>query len=100
MILGRISQYAAKSLLERIPNGSEFELRRHYYDIAGTAYPPAIAALTSLVPSTQILFGSDEPHVPLGETVEGLTTLGLSTTDVQSIRRDNAVRLLQIAEST
>jgi predicted TIM-barrel fold metal-dependent hydrolase len=100
MILGRVLQYASKSLLERIPNGIEYELRRHYYDIAGTTYRPAIAALTNLVPSTQILFGSDEPHVPLSETVEGLARLGLSATDVQSIRYDNAIRLLPILRAT
>jgi hypothetical protein len=39
----------------------EYELRRLNYDIAGTVFRPAIAALTSLVPATQILFGSDSP---------------------------------------
>ena len=100
MILGRIFQYASKSLLERMPNGIEFELKRHYYDIAGTTYRPAIAALTNLVPYTQILFGSDEPHVPLSETIEGLTRLGLSATDIQSIHRDNALSLMPILGAT
>ena len=61
MVVGRMQQYAPKSVAEKAPNGIEYELKRHYYDIAGTAYGPAIAALKSLVPTTQILFGSDNP---------------------------------------
>src|SRR5258705_7250 len=59
MLLGRMHQYGPKNIAEKAPNGIEYELKRHYYDIAGTAYRPAIAALKSLVPTTQILFGSD-----------------------------------------
>jgi len=94
MLLGRMHQYAPKDIAEKAPNGIEFELRRLYYDIAGTAYRPAMAALTQLVPTTQILFGSDNPFVPLRETVQGMTELGLSTADLQAIRRNNALALL------
>ena len=68
--------------------------RRLYYDIAGTAYRPAIAALTSMVPTTQILFGSDNPFVPLADTAEGITQLGFSAADRAQIGRDNALTLL------
>jgi len=68
MLLGRMHQYGPKDIAEKAPNGIEFELKRLYYDIAGTAYRPAIAALTGLVPTTQILFGSDNPFVPLANT--------------------------------
>ena len=85
---------ALKNISEKAPNGIEHELKRLYYDIAGTAYRPAIAALTSLVPTTQILFGSDNPYVPLAETAEGLTQLGFSPGDLQRIGRDNALALL------
>jgi predicted TIM-barrel fold metal-dependent hydrolase len=50
MVLGRMHQYAPKNITEKAPNGIEYELKRQYYDIAGTAYRLAIAALTSLVP--------------------------------------------------
>jgi hypothetical protein len=53
------------ALLKSSPHGIEYELRRVYYGIAGTAYRPAIAALTNLVPTTQILFGSDFHFIPL-----------------------------------
>jgi 6-methylsalicylate decarboxylase len=94
MVMGRMHDYAPKNIAEKAPNGIEYELRRLYYDIAGTAYPPAIAALTKLVPVKQILFGSDNPFVPLRETAQRMTELGFSATDLQAIGRDNALALL------
>jgi predicted TIM-barrel fold metal-dependent hydrolase len=94
MVLGRMHQYAPSNMREKLPNGIEYELRRLYYDIAGTAYRPAIAALTSLVPATQILFGSDNPFIPLAETAQGMMQLGLSAGDLRRIGRDNALALL------
>ena len=94
MMLGRMRQYAPSDIPDRVPNGIEYELKRLYYDIAGTAYRPAIAALTSFVPTTQILFGSDHPFIPLAETVEGVTKLGFSASDLQRITSDNALGLM------
>ncbi len=94
MVLGRMHQYAPKDLAEKVPNGIEYELKRLYYDLAGTAYRPAIAALTNFVPTTQILFGSDYPFIPLAETAGGVTQLGFSASDLQRIGRDNALALL------
>jgi predicted TIM-barrel fold metal-dependent hydrolase len=51
-------------------------------------------ALTKLVSIKQILFGSDNPFVPLRETAERVTELGLSASDVQAICRDNAPALM------
>jgi predicted TIM-barrel fold metal-dependent hydrolase len=94
MLLGRMHQYAPKDIAEKAPNGIEYELKRLYYDIAGTAYRPAIAALTQMVPTTQILFGSDSPFVPLRETAQGITQLGFSAATLRAIGRDNALALL------
>lgn len=94
MMVGRMLQYAPANIRESAPNGIEYELRRLHYDIAGTAYRPAIAALTSFVPTTQILFGSDHPFIPLAETAEGVTKLGFSESDLQRIVHDNALRLM------
>lgn len=63
MVLGRMQQYGPKDIAEKAPSGIEYEPQRLHYDIAGRAYRPAIAALTSLVPTTQIVFGSDNPFV-------------------------------------
>ena len=94
MVMGRMYDYAPKNIAEKAPNGIEYELTRLYYDIARTAYRPAIAALTKLVPVKQILFGSDNPFVPLRETAQRMTELGLSAADLQAIGRDNALALL------
>ena len=94
MMAGRMRQYAPADIDEKLPNGIEYELRRLHYDIAGTVYRPAIAALTSFVPTTQILFGSDNPFIPLAETAEGVTKLGFSTSDLQRITSDNALGLI------
>ena len=100
MVLGRMQQYGPKDMAEKAPNGIEYELKRHYYDIAGTAYKPAIAALTSLVPTTQILFGSDNPFVPLADTAEGFVRLGFSIDDRERIGCKNALTLLPRLKAT
>jgi len=41
-----------------------------------------------------LLFGSDNPFVPLAETAEGVMHVGLSAADLQLIGRDNALALL------
>ena len=99
MIAGRLHQYVPKAMLARLPDGIEHELGRLHYDIAGTAHPPAIAALRSLVPDKQILFGSDEPHVGLSETLQGIARLDLPREARAAIESDNARRLLSRLKS-
>jgi 6-methylsalicylate decarboxylase len=96
MLAGRLSHYSAemKDLVDKIPNGIEFELKRLYYDIASSANPPAMAALMKLVPISQILFGGDYPFVAIAETAGGMAQVGLSAADLQAIGRDNALALL------
>jgi len=95
-VMGRLHDYAPKNIAETAPDGIDYELARLYYDIAGTAYPPAIAALTKLVPVSQILllFGSDNPFVPLQETARRMKELGLSAAELRAIGRENALALL------
>jgi 6-methylsalicylate decarboxylase len=45
MLLGRMHQYGPKNIAEKAPNGIEYELKRLYYDIAGTAYRAAKASV-------------------------------------------------------
>jgi predicted TIM-barrel fold metal-dependent hydrolase len=39
-------------------------LARLYYDLAGTPLPRALPALLSLVPASQLVYGSDYPFTP------------------------------------
>jgi predicted TIM-barrel fold metal-dependent hydrolase len=55
---------------------------------------PAISALKSIIPISQIMFGSDFPLVPLPATAGGLERLQLTAEELRSIKRENALRLL------
>ena len=96
MLAGRIARLGAAlpDFAEKVPNGVDYELKRLHYEIANSANPPAIAALTQFVPTTQILFGSDYPYVPIGVTATGMTEVGFSAAALQEIGRDNALALL------
>lgn len=89
MLAGRISQLGKK-----VPNGVEYELKRLYYEIANSANRSTMAALTNLVPTSQIMFGTDYPFVPIDITAGGMKTLKLSAQELRAIGRDNALALL------
>jgi predicted TIM-barrel fold metal-dependent hydrolase len=94
IVAARLTQYGPKNLAEKLPHGVDYELKRLYYDIAVSGYRPAIAALTGLIPTSQILFGSDFPYRGLGETAGTMSQIGLSDADLSAIGRDNALMLL------
>lgn len=95
MLAGRIIQTggALFGIDKNVPNGVEFELKRLHYEIANSANRSAMAALMNLVPTSQIMFGTDCPFVPTGVTAGGMMTLGLSVEDLRMIGRDNALAL-------
>jgi predicted TIM-barrel fold metal-dependent hydrolase len=82
------------ALQPRVPNGALAELQRFYYDTAWSAHRGALAALTSLVPVSQVLFGSDYPYRTGADHVKGLTEYRFSAADMRAIGRDNAARLI------
>lgn len=76
------------------PDGIDQQFRRLFYDTANSFYPPTMAALTSYVPISQILFGSDYPYLSLGQNIDGLRKLGLPAPHFQTVMGDNAARLV------
>lgn len=93
-IYARMVQFPPKDIGAKAPKGTAQELARLYFDIAAAAFRPNIAALTSIVPASQILLGSDNPYVPLEETVRGMRQVGFSEADLRGVGRANALRLL------
>jgi predicted TIM-barrel fold metal-dependent hydrolase len=69
------------------------QLQRFYYDTAQAANPIIMAALTRMVASSQILFGTDYPYRTAPEQVAGLAGV-FGTEDLKMIERGNALRIL------
>jgi predicted TIM-barrel fold metal-dependent hydrolase len=75
------------------PDGIEAELRRLYYDTANATHPAAMAALTKIVPASQITYGTDYPYFALDQ-IEALRRLDLPAADLAAIANGNAARLV------
>jgi predicted TIM-barrel fold metal-dependent hydrolase len=83
-----------KALAPQVPDGVLAELQRFHYDVAQIAHPAALAALTRLVPISQILWGTDFPFRFGWEYVKGLAEFSFAEDDLRAIERENALRLL------
>ena len=70
------------------------EMRRFHYDTAQAFNPYALAALTRLVPISQVVFGTDFPFVTAQETERGLRNFGFTPKQLRLIERDNALAIL------
>jgi predicted TIM-barrel fold metal-dependent hydrolase len=91
----RIARLFPRELAPQAPSGVLYELKRQYYDIASASSPPALSALMNLVPSSQIVFGSDFPFLSAEETVTDLMHSGLPAKTIDAMNRENAVRLFE-----
>ena len=98
MVAGRIEHYSTlPAFKDKVPNGFDYELKRLYYEIANSAYKPSMAAITNMVPTSQIMFGTDFPLVAIDDTANGLRSLGLPAAELQAIARGNALGLFPAA---
>ena len=83
------------------PGGVDDALRRLYYDTANAAYAPTMAALLTLAPLSQVLFGSDYPYLTIEQNLADLCTAGLDEGQRRAIESDNVLALLpQLTRST
>jgi predicted TIM-barrel fold metal-dependent hydrolase len=77
------------------PEGVAAELRRFYYDTAQVANPAAMSALTKVVPTSQIVLGTDFPYRTALDQVKGLRDCGVfNEAELRMIERDTALALL------
>jgi 6-methylsalicylate decarboxylase len=93
MIAGRIRDRVPKEAQARIPNGTYYELKKLYYEVAHATFPWSMAALLKLVPVSQILFGTDYPIELQESTIDELPASHLSAETLRAIDRLNAERL-------
>jgi predicted TIM-barrel fold metal-dependent hydrolase len=96
MLSGRVDYFARfrKDLDRFAPQGVLAELQRLHYDTANAAYPSPMAALLKMVPTSQVVYGSDFPYVPSASQQQQLAQLGLDMGQIDAIRSANAVRLI------
>ena len=93
MLAGRIESFYGPRVAEIAPDGILATLRRLNYNTANATSSPAMAALTKLVPVSQITYGTDFPYFPTGQ-FENLKQLGFSNADLAAIGSGNAICLL------
>src|SRR5262249_62362475 len=78
-----------------VPDGTLAELRRFWYDPAQTSNKAAMSALAAIIPTSQILFGTDFPYRTGIDHVNGLRNAGVFTeAQITDIERGNALKLL------
>jgi len=78
-----------------LPEGFLPEAQKFYYDCAQGPDAPTMASLKAVVPVSQILFGTDWPHLTTEEHVTGLQESGVfNEAELKAIDRDNALRLM------
>ena len=77
-----------------LPDGFLPEVQKMYYDIAQAPERAPMAALRAVAPVSQMLFGTDYPHLTTAEHATGLAECGVfDAAELQAIDRDNAMRL-------
>jgi len=99
MLANRMARLFPKDMAAQAPNGVLYEIKRQYYDTASASNPTSLAAIMSLVPSSQILFGSDFPFLSAGDASDDLLHSGLPSNTVEAIHHDNALRLFERLKS-
>jgi 6-methylsalicylate decarboxylase len=79
---------------DRVPRGVEYEIQKLYFDTAHAGAAAPLDALKDVVPTSQILYGSDVPIREYALTDDKLEKYGgFSPAEWQAVNRGNAERL-------
>ncbi len=76
-----------------LPNGLMHELRKFHYDTAQGHHEGALKALMTIIPPSQVLYGTDYPFWDGRRVSNDLAKGGFSAADMMAIDRGNALRL-------
>jgi predicted TIM-barrel fold metal-dependent hydrolase len=83
------------SMKSRVPNGFLAEAQKCYYDTAQVPSKGAMLALRTIVPPSQILYGTDYPYRDFAWTSKMLADDAVfNPREMQGINRDNAAKML------
>jgi predicted TIM-barrel fold metal-dependent hydrolase len=82
-----------KDFKAALPHGVNHQLRKFYYDTAQGHHEGALKALLAIIPTSQIMFGTDYPFWDGRKVTGDLVKGGLSAADLMAIDRGNALRL-------
>ena len=93
-LMGRFIREQVVKKDPRMADGPVPIVRRYFYEIAQGNEPSQFAALLKLVPTSQLMFGSDFPFREAVEAARGLDAYGFSAYDRTSINRETALRLM------
>jgi len=95
MLSGRLNQFVKDDPKKAnyAPNGVYAELEKLYYDTANAVWKPTWNSTRSLVPISQIVFGTDYPYFFVDQVPE-LQKRGLSPKDLQAVYSGNAKKIL------
>jgi 6-methylsalicylate decarboxylase len=76
-----------------LPKGLMYELRKFYYDTAQGHHEGALKGLLTIIPASQVLYGTDYPFWDGRKVTTDLDKGPLSAAEKRAIDRDNALRL-------
>jgi len=78
-----------------VPNGPLHELKKLYFECAGSTFPECFLPLLQMVTAKNILVGTDYPwgRLSIAQTLTGLQQQGFSPAEMRAIERDNALSL-------
>ncbi len=93
-LIGRFIREQAVKKDPRMPDGPVPIVQRYFYEIAQGNTPGQFAALLKLVPTSQLMFGSDYPYREGAEATEGLNAYGFAPAELASINSETALRLM------
>jgi predicted TIM-barrel fold metal-dependent hydrolase len=93
-LTSRFTRLALERKPAHLPNGPLPEFRKFYYELAQGNTPGQIAALMKMVPIEQVMYGTDFPFRDGAEVNAGIADYGFSASDIASIERGTALKLL------
>jgi predicted TIM-barrel fold metal-dependent hydrolase len=93
-LVGRFIEQGKRQKDPPLPGGPLPELQKFHYELAQGHTPGQLAALMKMVPTSQLLYGTDFPLRTAAEVNRGIAVQGFTANDLAAIEHDNARKLV------